>query len=66
MDSESFGLMIREKRKQMNITQEYLAAIVKTGVRFISDLENGKATAQLGKALMVAAALNIELGWVEK
>ncbi len=66
MDSKSFGLMIREKRKQMNITQEYLAAIVKTGVRFISDLENGKATAQLGKALMVTVALNIELGWVEK
>ena len=66
MDAKMFGQMIRRKRKSMNVTQEYLAAIVKTGTRFISDLENGKPTVQLDKALKVAAALNIDLGQVSK
>lgn len=66
MDAKTFGQMIRRKRKLMNITQEYLAAIVNTGTRFISELENGKPTAQLGMALKVASALNIDLEAVDK
>ena len=32
-----------------------------TGTRFISDLENGKETIELGKSLRVAQALGIDL-----
>ena len=66
MDAKTFGQVLRRKRRLMNITQAYLAALVNTGTRFISDLENGKPTARLGMALMVADALNIEFEPVDK
>ena len=37
-----------------------LALVSGTGVRFISDLENGKETCELGKALKVVENLGIE------
>ena len=44
MDVKTIGKLVRNKRKKLNITQAYLAAAANTGVRFISDLENGKPT----------------------
>lgn len=55
------GTLIRERRKAQGYTQARLAALCNTGIRFISDLENGKETAELGKALGVAATLGIDL-----
>lgn len=43
------------------LTQRELALVAEVGERFVVDLENGKATAQLGKALVLAAVLGIEL-----
>jgi len=56
----NFGEAIRNARTQQQLTQRQLALAVGTGERFIVDLENGKETAQLGKALEVAAALGIK------
>ncbi|MGD9909491.1 MAG: helix-turn-helix domain-containing protein [Candidatus Izemoplasmatales bacterium] len=61
MNAKEFGKIIQDKRKQIGITQKYLAAISNTGIRFISDLENGKPTVQLDKAFIVAKTLNIEI-----
>lgn len=61
MDVKTIGKLVRNKRKKLNITQAYLAAAANTGVRFISDLENGKPTIELGKALHVLKTLNIKL-----
>ena len=55
------GSLVRERRKAQGYTQAHLAALCGTGVRFISDLENGKETVELGKALGVVAALGIDL-----
>ncbi len=55
------GTLIRECRKAQGYTQACLAALYNTGIRFISDLENGKETAEPGKALGVAATLGIDL-----
>lgn len=62
--TEEFGKFIREKRKQQNLTQSELAMYCGTGIRFISDLENGKPTIQFEKALAVlsALALNFYIG----
>lgn len=61
MNAKEFGMKIKERRKQMGLTQKYLAAISNTGIRFISDLENGKPTVQLEKALSVAKVLNLNI-----
>ena len=60
-DSKAFGEAIRSCRKQQGATQIQLAAIANTGVRFIGDLENGKPTVQLDKALRVAHILGIKI-----
>ena len=61
MDVKTIGKLVRNKRKKLNITQAYIAAAANTGVRFISDLENGKPTIELGKVLHVLKTLNIKL-----
>jgi len=55
------GALVREKRKALGWTQTDLAGRCGTGDRFIIDLENGKATCQLGKALLVAREVGINL-----
>lgn len=58
-NAEAFGKVIKESRKRQKITQSQLAAVSSTGVRFISDLENGKPSIQLDKALKTASMLGI-------
>jgi HTH-type transcriptional regulator / antitoxin HipB len=60
-DTVVLGALLRARRKALKYTQARLAALCGTGTRFISDLENGKATVEFGKALMVAQALGIDL-----
>ena len=57
MDSTALGLLVRRERKAQNLKQAELAAVSGVGVRFIVDLEAGKPTLQLGKALQVIATL---------
>lgn len=44
------------------MTQTELAGLAGTGLRFLSELENGKRTVALGKTLDVLAALGMRLG----
>jgi len=60
-DSKTFGAAIRIYRKHQGASQVQLAAVANTGVRFIGDLENGKPTVQLDKALRVASILGIKI-----
>ncbi|MDR3736697.1 MAG: helix-turn-helix domain-containing protein [Acidobacteriaceae bacterium] len=60
-DSAQFGRAIRERRQRLGLSQEALALSVNVGRRFIVDLENGKPSCQLGKALSVARAVGIHL-----
>ena len=46
-----FGMTIRNKRKKLGYTQAQLSEYTGFSTSFISDLENGKETAELGKAL---------------
>lgn len=59
--SEKLGQRIKKRRKEIDLNQADLALASGTGVRFVSDLENGKETCQLGKFLKVAASLGFEL-----
>jgi len=60
-DAESFGKAIRDRRKELNYTQAFLAQFTGFSVSFISDLENGKKTAEIEKALYIATSLGLDL-----
>ncbi|WP_370986923.1 helix-turn-helix domain-containing protein [Bradyrhizobium sp. DN5] len=57
--SKSLGALIRDERKGQGLTQEQLAGLTGVGVRFVRELEAGKESCQLGRALQVAAALGL-------
>lgn len=61
MNAKEFGNMIRKARKQAKLTQADLAAASGIGERFVRELEKGKPSCQLEKALMVATMLGIKL-----
>lgn len=56
---QEIGQLVRDERKAQGISQEDLAGVANTGVRFISDLENGKPTIQINKLLNVLSALGL-------
>jgi HTH-type transcriptional regulator/antitoxin HipB len=59
MTVQEIGKLIRAERKSQGLTQGELAMTANTASRFISELENGKATCQIGKALQVMNCLGI-------
>ncbi|MBK1712142.1 DNA-binding protein [Rubrivivax gelatinosus] len=59
--SAELGATIRGQRKQLALTQLDLAGLGNTGNRFIVDLENGKPTVQLQKALDILDLLGLEV-----
>lgn len=58
---EQIGELVRNARKSLDVTQKDLAMTSGTGLRFIIDLEKGKATCQIGKALTVLHTLGIKM-----
>ncbi len=56
-----FGAALIRARKGLGLTQRELALAIGVGERFIVDLEAGKPTAQLGKALAAAKAAGMSL-----
>lgn len=59
-DAESFGSAIKERRKQLGYTQAFLSQFSGLSESFISNLECGKATAELGKAIFLANLLGLD------
>lgn len=59
--AEDLGRLVKKERKALGLTQAELALTSGTGLRFISDLENGKPTCQIGKTLTVLKTLGIRL-----
>lgn len=49
------------RRKSLHYTQAYLSDFTGFSVTFISDLERGKPTAELNKALYLANILGIDI-----
>ena len=59
-DAASFGQAIRLRRRELHYTQTYLAQFTGFSVSFISDLERGKRTAELEKAIYLANILGMD------
>lgn len=66
MTTAYIGDTIKKRRKQLGINQIDLAMVANTGRRFISDLENGKESCELGKTLAVLENLGLALHIVPK
>ena len=60
-DVKSYGEAIRKRRKELGYTQAYLAEFTGFSVSFISNLERGKATAEIGKSIYLANLLGMDL-----
>jgi y4mF family transcriptional regulator len=60
-NAKQFGEAVVQARKALGLTQRDLALAIGTGERFIVELEAGKQTAQLGKALSAAHAVGLRL-----
>lgn len=61
LTTEEIGKLVRGTRKKLGATQADLALTSGTGLRFIVDLEKGKATCHLGKAITVLQTLGIRV-----
>jgi HTH-type transcriptional regulator / antitoxin HipB len=59
--SIEFGRTLAQARKALGLTQRDLALAIGVGERFVVELEAGKPTAQLGKALAAAKAAGMRL-----
>ena len=60
-DAASLGNVIRSRRKKLNYTQGYISEITGLSVSFLSDLENGKPTAEIGKTIEVINLLGLDI-----
>lgn len=58
---ESISEAVKNRRKQMGLTQSETAAMCNVGARFFSELENGKETLQMNKVLHCLEMLGINL-----
>ncbi len=56
-----FGAVLRRRRKDLGHTLAEAAALSRVGIRFLSELERGKPTAEIGRALKVARRLGLQL-----
>jgi HTH-type transcriptional regulator / antitoxin HipB len=61
MTAQEFGDLIRQGRRALGMTQRDLALIINAGERFVVELEAGKGTSQLGKALAAAQAVGVRI-----
>ncbi|MCQ2914678.1 MAG: helix-turn-helix domain-containing protein [Alphaproteobacteria bacterium] len=66
LNSKDFGKAIKQRRKELKVTQVQLSAMANVGPRFIGELEKGKATIELEKALYVAWMLDINIEMQKK
>lgn len=59
--TKDIGEAVRRKRKEQGILQEKAAGLSGVGTKFLSQLENGKETAEIGKILQVLRTLGLEI-----
>ena len=64
-NAKTLGLAIRERRKELHYTQAYLAEFTGSSTSFISEVERGKATAEIEKVFQLVQVLGLDI-FVEK
>jgi y4mF family transcriptional regulator len=64
--NSNIAMFIKERRKQLKLTQPELAERAGVGLRFVRELEQGKQTVQINKVNQVLALFGSELGVIQK
>lgn len=59
--AQDLGLYLRERRRDLGKTQAEVAASARVSRRWLSDLEAGKATAEIGLVMKTLHALDLVL-----
>lgn len=60
-DSEKLGNIIRNRRKELNYTQAFLSEYTGLSISFISDVERGKSTVEIGKVIQLTSILGLDI-----
>ncbi|NQY73327.1 MAG: helix-turn-helix transcriptional regulator [Candidatus Margulisbacteria bacterium] len=55
------GMTFKKRRKEFGFTQKETAWMCNVGTRFLSDLENGKATLEIDKVFNVCQQLGLNV-----
>lgn len=61
VNTAMLGEMIRKQRKDKGLTQKQLTELTGLSSSFISDVENGKATVELGKVIQIINVLGLNM-----
>lgn len=64
--ASQFGEAIRKFRKLRGLTQQEVADLASCSIMYVSMLERGKETAELGKALKILEVLDVEVSFRDK
>ena len=64
-DTKRLGGAIRKQRKSLGLSQFDAAGLCGVGERFLSELERGKLTAELGKVIQVLNRLGLRLALLD-
>jgi len=59
--AKDIGQLVRQRRKEAGLTLKDAAGMAGVGVRFLSELERGKSTLQLGLVIEVLLLFGLEL-----
>lgn len=60
-DASTVGRALRARRRELGLTQAELADLAGVSVRFLGDLERGKATVRFDHVLAVARTLGLTI-----
>ncbi len=60
-NARDLGLFVRERRRRLGMTQTELSGLAGVSRRWLSDLEAGKPTAEIGLVFRVVHALALTL-----
>ncbi|WP_286841164.1 MULTISPECIES: type II toxin-antitoxin system Y4mF family antitoxin [Sphingobacterium] len=63
---DSLRVFVKQKRKELKLTQEDLAANAGVGLRFVRDFEQGKKTLRLDKINDILALFGKEVGVIDQ
>ena len=60
-NAADLGKALKKRRKELGYTQRYISEFTGFSISFISDLENGKSTAEIGKAIYLTNMLGLDI-----
>lgn len=60
MDAYGFGELLRERRRELGLSQAEVAAQVGASRQWVIDIEKGKERAELGMAFKLAEVLGVQ------